>query len=126
MRARSSQFIEEENGQLTVTSAGVLQLQKLIRITDFKFLKSQPWDNKWRLLSYDVPETERQLRNELRALIKQADFTLLQRSLWITPYACEKLLEDLLDNYPDYVQLFIVSSIKGDMNFSANFKNYID
>ena len=55
-------------------------------------LWDSPWDGKWRLFSFDLPESERKLRRELRQTLRQNNFGCLQRSLWITPHALGKEL----------------------------------
>ncbi|MEK7090708.1 MAG: hypothetical protein AAB930_03935, partial [Patescibacteria group bacterium] len=42
-----------------------------------------PRDGKIRIVSFDIPEKERQKRARLRELLGACDYSLLQRSLWI-------------------------------------------
>ena len=53
------------------------------------------WDGQWRLIIFDVPERARYLRNLLRRKLTGLGFTYLQRSVWIYPYPCQKVLADL-------------------------------
>jgi phenylacetic acid degradation operon negative regulatory protein len=43
------------------------------------------WDGKWRMVVFDLPETKRGLRNELRKQLRAARFGGLQGSVWISP-----------------------------------------
>lgn len=45
----------------------------------------RPWDGRWRLVVYDVPETAAVLRNRLRQKLRAMGFGFLQRSVWVTP-----------------------------------------
>jgi len=43
------------------------------------------WDGKWRMVVFDIPESSRKLREDLRNLIKAQSFGCLQKSIWISP-----------------------------------------
>jgi DNA-binding transcriptional regulator PaaX len=45
----------------------------------------RPWDEWWRLISFDVPTSENRKRDQLRYYLRSRWFGLLQRSLWISP-----------------------------------------
>lgn len=46
---------------------------------------SRPWDGKWRLVLFDIPEDERSRRLHLRRYLRSRAFGCLQNSVWITP-----------------------------------------
>lgn len=46
---------------------------------------SRPWDGKWRLVLFDVPNGQEGARSRLRRYLKSAGFGYLQKSVWITP-----------------------------------------
>ena len=45
----------------------------------------RPWDGKWRMVLFDLPETERRMRDQLRLNLVGSGFGCMQRSVWITP-----------------------------------------
>ncbi|MBC8039130.1 MAG: hypothetical protein H7Y06_01160 [Opitutaceae bacterium] len=47
---------------------------------------SRPWDGRWRLMLFDLPETHRKARLALRRSLKQNGFGWLQNSAWISPH----------------------------------------
>lgn len=53
------------------------------------------WDGKWRMVVFDLPETKRTLRNELRRELRAARFGCLQGSVWISPDPVTSLGEQL-------------------------------
>jgi DNA-binding transcriptional regulator PaaX len=55
---------------------------------------NRPWDGKWRLVVFDVPETKNALRVRLRRFLKDHAFGYLQKSVWITPDPLGGLLRD--------------------------------
>lgn len=46
---------------------------------------NRPWDGRWRLVLFDVPEVHRAMRNRLRRYLHGCGFGYLQNSVWITP-----------------------------------------
>jgi phenylacetic acid degradation operon negative regulatory protein len=47
---------------------------------------SGPWDGQWHMLIYQVPETERALREQLRRHLAWLGFGPLAPSVWLSPY----------------------------------------
>ncbi|MFJ8931523.1 PaaX family transcriptional regulator C-terminal domain-containing protein [Streptomyces sp. NPDC102364] len=45
-----------------------------------------PWDGRWRLITYSVPETERLLRDRLRKKLTRHGFGPLSPALWLSPH----------------------------------------
>lgn len=61
---------------------------------DFSFFKfaHRPWDRFWRVVFYDIPETEKKTRVALHRKLLELGFGQLQESVFITPF---DLAEDL-------------------------------
>lgn len=55
------------------------------------------WDKRWRMVIYDIEESERRSRNQLRRFLKSVGFGMLQQSIWISPYPVRALLEEFLE-----------------------------
>lgn len=56
-------------------------------------IKRKKWDQKWRVVVFDVWENTRSKRDALRYEIKNFGFIQLQRSVWIYPYECAEFIE---------------------------------
>src|SRR3989344_7352891 len=54
--------------------------------------KPRRWDQKWRLLIFDIPERRRKTRTQIRATLVSLGFSRLQDSVWVYPYDCEDLI----------------------------------
>jgi len=52
------------------------------------------WDGRWRMILFDLPESERAERNTLRRKLRAERFGCLQRSLWISPDPMEALRQN--------------------------------
>jgi phenylacetic acid degradation operon negative regulatory protein len=48
--------------------------------------ESPDWDGRWRIILFDVPETQRTLRQMLRLKLLDWGARMLQSSVWISPY----------------------------------------
>jgi len=53
------------------------------------------WDGKWRLLIFDVEQSERWKRDALRDFLSRLECVLLQKSVWVHPYDCRAEIEVL-------------------------------
>lgn len=53
----------------------------------------EKWDNKWKLVIFDIPEKKRTERNILRSLLKRKGFVRLQNSVFVSPYVDFKVLD---------------------------------
>lgn len=76
-------------------------------------LITQPWDEKWRMVNFDIPEKNRNIRDKLRYSLGQIGFKSLQRSLWISPLALDSFIEKIRKNIdnPNYL-VVLVGSLK--------------
>ena len=50
------------------------------------------WDGKFRLVIFDIQETNRNLREGFRKWLKQLGFIRLQHSVWVYPYECQEIV----------------------------------
>ncbi|HRY52149.1 MAG TPA: PaaX family transcriptional regulator C-terminal domain-containing protein [Candidatus Paceibacterota bacterium] len=46
---------------------------------------NRPWDGRWRMVLFDVPESHNAVRDSLRRSLRDRGFGYLQNSVWITP-----------------------------------------
>lgn len=59
-------------------------------------LEQEKWDGKWRLVSWDIPESRRKARDLLRHQLKQLGFIKFQNSIWASKKNCTKLLNEYI------------------------------
>jgi DNA-binding transcriptional regulator PaaX len=70
--------------------------------------KEKRWRGKWYLVTFDIPEKERNKRDYLRNFLKKIGFYKYQKSVYAFPYECEKevaLLKQIVEGgrYINYV-----------------------
>lgn len=81
----------------------------------FRFLK-ETWDGKWRVISYEIPEKKRELRDRLRREMQGWGLGPWHRSFWITPHPVLDHLHDLVSQKEEeqYIQAFQADHTFGD------------
>lgn len=88
-----------------LTEQGVDDL--VLEFPFFRFLKRE-WDGKWRILSYEIPEQRRELRDRLRRQVAGWGLGPWHRSFWLTPHPIIENLKKLVSGKEEekYVQAF--------------------
>ena len=73
----------------------------------FRFLKNK-WDAKWRIISYEIPESKRELRDRLRREMQGWGLGPWHRSFWLTPHPIISVLKDVVTGKVEeqYIQAF--------------------
>ncbi len=105
------QFTTDHSTFLRITASGRQRLRSI------QFEKPSPipllWDNKWRIVLLDVPESKKDVRNALRYILKKAGFVCLKNAVWISPFPLEHMLiqmkQDL--NLTTELMIFVTSEL---------------
>ncbi|PIY69388.1 hypothetical protein COY90_00915 [Candidatus Roizmanbacteria bacterium CG_4_10_14_0_8_um_filter_39_9] len=73
----------------------------------FRFLKAK-WDGKWRIISYEIPESKRELRDKLRREMQGWGLGPWHRSFWVTPHPITSHLKEMVAGKAEeqYIQAF--------------------
>jgi len=82
----------------------------------FRFLKEE-WDGKWRIISYEIPESKREIRDRLRREMQGWGLGPWHRSFWLTPHPVLERLKELVVGKEEekYIQAF-----SADHSFGEN------
>ncbi len=82
----------------------------------FRFLKDK-WDGKWRVLSYEIPEKKRELRDRLRRVVSGWGLGPWHRSFWLTPHPIIENLRQLVSQKEEekYIQAFESEHVFGNI-----------
>lgn len=76
----------------TLTDKGRSYAEKLHSAERIKIRVPRVWDEKWRIVIFDIWERRRGVRDKLRIILKKAGFRKVQDSVWVCPYDCEELV----------------------------------
>ena len=76
-------------------------------------LKNKKWDGSWRIVIFDIPQEFRKSRNILRRRLQWWGFRMLQKSVFVLPYACEEEVGILSSQLKlsDYVDIITAKHI---------------
>lgn len=105
-------FQNTEN-QYSLTEKGFYSL--CLEFPFFRYLKDG-WDGKWRIISYEIPESKREIRDRLRREMQGWGLGPWHRSFWITPHPIIPVLKDLVSQKEEekYIQTFEADHSFGD------------
>ncbi|MBI2123799.1 MAG: hypothetical protein HYU04_00990 [Candidatus Wildermuthbacteria bacterium] len=126
LRRAGAVSIETRNKQIYISltpegrkKAGIFQIDCL------KIKKPKQWDEKWRLLSFDINEKKKFIREALRGKLKQLGFYPFQKSIWIHPFDCAneiKLLKTFFGLTDKETRLIVAENIGRDDDWKRLFK----
>ncbi|MDO8729139.1 MAG: CRISPR-associated endonuclease Cas2 [bacterium] len=96
VRSSASKLVKKglliyQNGRYELTEVGEKKLRHW-ELKDYKFKRPRKWDNKWRVVIFDISEKKRKARDQIRGLLVLAGFYRLQDSVWVYPYDCEDIV----------------------------------
>ncbi len=102
-----------DQGMYKITEKGFHEL--CLNFPIFRFMK-ETWDGKWRILSYEIPEKKRDLRDRLRREVAGWGLGPWHRSFWITPHPIIGNLKLLVSQKEEeqYIQAFESEHVFGD------------
>jgi hypothetical protein len=122
-RLKREGLLFEQNGFLRLTPQGEKQLRAM-SLSLAKPKRPRKWDEKWRILIFDIPERRRHIRDKVRELLRGSGFVRVQDSVWLYPHPCEEfvaLLKAEVRIGKDMLYV-IVDSLEGDAKFRELFK----
>ena len=83
--------------------------QRLKQRSAYEITPTERWDKRWRVIIYDIPEKHKASRDKLTHFLRLSGCYQLQRSTWITPFACRDVIETIcaklhVDEYISYFE----------------------
>ena len=72
-----------------------------------------PWDSKWRVVVFDVPQKFNRERDRLRSKLKVLGFYMIQKSVFVLPYPCQEEIAIYCKKLKisEYVDVIIAESL---------------
>lgn len=93
------------------------------QINSLKIKKPKKWDDKWRIVIFDISELKRSHREAFRGKLKELGFKSLQKSVWVHPFQCKDeiaLLRDFFGLEKNDIRIIVAEEIEN----SADLKKY--
>lgn len=105
--------VGEENGEkiVTITEKGMKNIFKYA-LNDLKIPKLNKWDGKWRLVLYDISARKRLSTEQIRKNLLRLGFIMIQESVYIFPYPCEREIELLRTYYALNREIKVITASK--------------
>lgn len=104
--------IENGNPVLRITSQGRKILTRNFPLFN---LQQKPWDRKWRVLIFDIPEKKRWRRDSSRNKLKNLGFGMIQQSVWISPHPFDDDIREFVNNLGLTKNVFLFISDKSEV-----------
>jgi len=82
----------QDGSRIELTEKGIKIAEELSQREEVRPVQQKKWDQKWRIIMFDVWERRRRVRDELRETLKEIGFVKVQDSAWAYPYPFEKFL----------------------------------
>lgn len=94
--------VSESGDQYTVTITTKGRKRSLqARFDELSIETPEKWDERWRLVMFDIPERHATSRKALTNKLQQLGFQLIQKSVWIHPFPCQEVVEVCKVVYPN-------------------------
>jgi DNA-binding transcriptional regulator PaaX len=121
-RLVSAGLLEWCDSKLRLTRKGEQTLRALT-LSEYSQRLVRKWDEKWRVLIFDIPESRKGLRLKIRRTLHAIGFVRLQDSVWVYPYDCEDLIALLKADFHvgDDMLYMIVDMIERDSKLRSHF-----
>jgi len=116
--------IYQKNKQkyIELTPKGKLKLSSRT-LRDLMIDTSQPWDKKWRIIIFDIPEDKKDKREAFRRKLEALGFYQFQKSVFVFPYECRKEIDLISRNFfiEQYVKYIVADFFQDDSLFIDKF-----
>ena len=86
--------------------------------------KPKKWDKKWRVVTFDIPETKKTARNIFKEKLDNLGFVQLQKSIYVHPYPCEEEIRYICSVYElnQYVKFILADRVDGQTALLNRYK----
>ncbi len=116
--------IQNGKKRIEITNAGKRAAELAAAKQALSTQKPRRWDERWRVIMFDIPERRKKDRDQLRRTMIDAGFLCFQDSVWIFPYDCEDLVTLLKVDMRlgDAVRYGILEKLENDRAARNHFK----
>lgn len=116
--------IEKRDGEIYVALTDKGRKEALLHNLKLgKSNKHKKWDGEWRIIIFDIPENKGVARRALSKMLRDADCFPYQKSVFVTPFECEKEI-DFLGNYfgiRKHISLITANKIENESSVKKHF-----
>ncbi len=97
-----------EGMKIEITREGE-RVIKYVDVSELTLPQPITWDQKWRIIVFDIPNWKSKNRDAFRVRIKELGFRLVQKSVWVYPHECREQIMILrkfydIEKYVTYLE----------------------
>lgn len=106
-----------------ITPSGTRKLARL-EFKDYQPTRFIKWDGKFRIVCFDIPETDKYTRTLFQTKLSDLGFYRLQYSVFVTPHNCKELimLADKAFGLRNWVRVIVAETIDNEQHLLNFFK----
>lgn len=110
-------YTSKEKNTIELSGKGK-QRVRLFLAEEYEFQYPNYWDEKWRLVIFDIPESKKKNRDILRRKLMEIGFIRLQNSVFVFPFDCKSIIDYLknLLNIKLNVQYIVAETVETEVN----------
>ncbi|MSR68222.1 hypothetical protein EXS66_00345 [Candidatus Saccharibacteria bacterium] len=101
-----------------ITAKGLDRL-KAHQVSQEGLNMTERWDGRWYLITFDIPESKKVIRNQLILTLKRHGFINYTKGLWLIPYNPAKLIISIRKQLglKDELRLIVAQAIDADSKY---------
>ena len=88
---------------------------KRYKLDSMKIVPQKKWDGLWRIVMFDIPEDKMMARRAINLILKKLGCVQYQKSVFITPYPCEKEIDFVGECFEarKHLRIIVASEVEG-------------
>ena len=110
------------DGYFVLTAKGKARAMRH-QLETTKIKRQKKWDRKWRLVLFDIPQEKMKARQAINFALKKIGCVHYQKSVFITPFPCEKEVDFAGDVFGvrDHIKIIVAERVEGGSVFETKF-----
>lgn len=116
------EYLSDGKVRVKITKNG-LHKALTYELESMQIKKPKRWDGKWRVVTFDIPNKYKRVRDIFRMRLRQLGLYQFQESVYVSPYACFDEIEFLREIYgvAVTVRYLLVEKIEDDSFLQSYF-----
>lgn len=113
----------KDNTSTFILSDKGKQLALTYNLNKIQLSVPKNWDQRWRIVMFDIPERLKKIRETLRYHLRTMGFLELQKSVFVHPSDCQKEIDYLIEFYDirRFVRFLVVESVDTEPHLKQRF-----
>ena len=117
-------YKENKDGTITlVLNEDGKKLALRYNLENIEIKKPARWDRLWRVVIFDIPESNKRGRDALAAKLKNLGFIAIQKSVFVYPHDCKKEVDFIVEIFDlrPFVRFIVAEEIDIDLDLKSRF-----